>query len=81
MLAEKITEGPVNNRGGNKELQVTASVTVSAAGEVAQIHIVYKGKRVMAGPKKKHLNDLDSGEHMPEAGVYIWSKFRKKNCI
>ena len=26
MLAEKRTKGPVNNWGGNKELQVTASV-------------------------------------------------------
>ena len=77
VLAEKGRKGPLNNRGANAKLQVTASVTSCASGEIAQIIIVHKGERLLAGPGKKHLKNLDSGPHMPEVDFFV----APKGCV
>lgn len=71
VLAERGSKGPHYDRGGNSRLQVTASVTVSAAGDVAQVDIVHDGKRVICGPGKKHLNSLPSSEVIPPFGFDV----------
>ena len=77
VLAEKGRKAPLNNRGANAKLQVTESVTICASGEVAQIMVVHKGERVISGPGKKHLNNLDSGPHMPAVDFFV----AKKGCV
>ena len=46
-------------------MQVTASVTVSAAGQTAQVDFIFDGKKVICGPGKKHLNDLPVSSAIP----------------
>ena len=65
VLAEKGTKGPLYDRGGRDRGQVTASVTVSAAGQTAQVDIIFDGKKVICGPGKKHLNDLPVSSAIP----------------
>ena len=44
---------------------MTASVTVSAAGQTAQVDFILDGKKVICGPGKKHLRDLPESSAIP----------------
>ena len=58
VLTSKGKKGPTYAMGLNAKLQVTAMVTVSASGECPGVRIVHRGKRLISGPGRKHLNDL-----------------------
>ena len=90
-LCEKGKRGPSYNRAGDTRLQITASLTISADGRLAQLEIVHRGERILCGvdsegKPRKYLSDLGRDETdgiIPEIGFQVseFGKVRRKQFL
>lgn len=56
VLVRKGTKGPIYKASANTQESISCSVTVSAAGQVAGVRLVYKGERDVHRAKLEKLN-------------------------